>query len=250
MVAARHIPAGVLAVGTPAVGVLVGQARFARSRTDVPYLDGFDASGAEGPVDGQPLHVVALGDSTLTGPGLGGPGQVWLRRALSRATTRHRVRMTSLAVSGARIADVIDAQLDRAIELRPDVVVVAAGGNDVIQRTSPRELETSADHLLRRLGRCIPTIAMTRMADVGVVPRVPQPLGSLLSLRSAQLGRRLDRVLATHPGVIPIDVGEATSKLDRNPDLFTADLFHANADGHDLWGALAAPALAEALGRH
>jgi len=249
-IAQHWLPAGLVALGTPALATatLVGQARFARHRK-LPFLDGLDASGFDGPPDAPPLHVVAIGDSTLTGPGLGAPEQVWLRQALAGVATHHRVKVTSLAVSGSRIVDVLDHQVVEAISLAPDMVVVAAGGNDVVQRTTGAAAELTTDRLLATLCDSVPVVAMTRLGNVGVVPRAPQPLRRLLGVKSALLSKRIDRGMAQHPEVIAIETAEATDRLGEGLHMFTADLFHPSAEGHAVWASAATPALTEALAR-
>ena len=79
----------------------------------LPELPNLDASGTIEPdsASGSPrsadgaLKVVALGDSTLTGPGLVDPEQIWLQVALRRIPHDRPVRLVSLAAGGARVAD-------------------------------------------------------------------------------------------------------------------------------------------------
>ena len=58
----------------------------------------------------------------------------------------------NLAVRGKLIQQIIDEQLDNAMELRPDLVSVCAGGNDVIRPgTDPDEVAERLDYIVSKL---------------------------------------------------------------------------------------------------
>ena len=84
---------------------------------------------------GQPggLVYVALGDSTAQGVGASRPerGYVGLLADRLRQHTREPVQVINLSVTGAKVQDVLDHQLPALLALRPDVVTVAIGANDV-----------------------------------------------------------------------------------------------------------------------
>jgi acyl-CoA thioesterase-1 len=88
-------------------------------------------SSARGPTGG--LLYVALGDSTAQGVGASRParGYVGLLADDLRQRTGRPVRVVNLSSSGAKVEDVLRDQLPRLRVLRPDVVTVAVGGNDI-----------------------------------------------------------------------------------------------------------------------
>lgn len=78
-------------------------------RRPLPEFPDIDVSGvvpASAPSGKPPLRVVVLGDSTLTGPGLAAPEDIWLRQAIRRLRLRRAVCVVSLAVGGSRVSDV------------------------------------------------------------------------------------------------------------------------------------------------
>src|SRR5215203_696259 len=99
---ARSVGVGLLgaaAVGAAGVSSAIAFEVRRTTRLPLPTLEGIDASGTvHGRADLPPLRVVALGDSTLTGPGIGDPSDIWLRRALSRLELEPTIEITSLAV--------------------------------------------------------------------------------------------------------------------------------------------------------
>src|SRR5918993_4890182 len=136
---------GVGLLGTAAVGAATLSSAIAlevrrAQRMPLPTLEGIDASGTvEGLGAGPPLRVVALGDSTLTGPGIADPSNIWLHRALHRLELEPTIEVISLAVGGSRVADVL-TRVDEAIELQPSLVVVADGCHHALRRTPGRRL--------------------------------------------------------------------------------------------------------------
>ncbi len=121
---ALHLLALLVVVATAwsvkAVRVYGGVAR-ARAFWSIPH----------GPPGG--LLYVALGDSSAQGVGASRPdrGYVGLLAGRLEAATKRPVEVINLSVSGARIEDVLVRQLPALRALRPDLVTVAIGGNDI-----------------------------------------------------------------------------------------------------------------------
>ena len=106
----------------------------------------------------RPLRYVVLGDST--GAGRGAPYERGIAVATARGLgARRRVTLTNLAVSGARLDDVRSEQLPGAMRLRPQLVLVAAGANDV---TGLTRLGAVRDTCGRSPTACAPRAATSR----------------------------------------------------------------------------------------
>src|ERR1700744_2412460 len=88
----------------------------------------------------------ALGDSFTEGVGdpcASGAGcRGWADRfAEELASQRPGLRYANLAIRGKLVSEVLDEQVPLAIAMRPDLVSLAAGGNDMLRfRTDPDEL--------------------------------------------------------------------------------------------------------------
>ena len=132
----KTVAAGSVALAGTAA--LLGSQVLWTARRPLPSLDQLDATGlVPGTEQAARLRLVALGDSTLTGPGLAGPEDVWLYQALTGLEPRPPIDVISLAVGGARVAGALDL-VPQALELEPDAVVVAVGSNDAIHGTPMR----------------------------------------------------------------------------------------------------------------
>ncbi|HET9442488.1 MAG TPA: SGNH/GDSL hydrolase family protein [Acidimicrobiales bacterium] len=103
---------------------------------------------------GQPggLVYVALGDSSAQGIGASEPelGYVGLLAARLRAATGQPVQVVNLSRSGARVRDVVDDQLPALAGLRPDLVTVTVGAND-LGRYQRARFRADVDELLAGL---------------------------------------------------------------------------------------------------
>lgn len=237
-----------LAAGAAFAGGLVAQAMWTAHRP-LPSLTGWDASAAiPGAASiGPPVLVVALGDSTLTGPGLADPGQVWLRLALRRLAHERPIVLSSLAVGGSRIADVA-RRVDAAVARRPDVVVVAVGSNDALHGTTAGAVRRHLDDVLRRLLGDVAVVAVANVGDLGNIPRVPAPLRSILHVRSRSVRGVIDDVVAAHDRAVLLDVTASDDALS-DRDVFAPDLFHPGPRGHEAWADAALPGLRAAFER-
>lgn len=214
----------------------------------LPGLVGLDASGpVPGTGDGPPVRVVALGDSSLTGPGLTDPDAIWLRQALVALELDRPVDLTSLAVGGSRTAD-LTRRVPDAVALRPDVVVVAVGSNDVVHATPARQVVTRLDEVLRHLCAAVPVVAVANVGDLGNVARVRPPLETALRLRSRRVRMAIEAVVERHAAALLLDVTPADVAF-RDPTVFAPDLFHPGAEGHARWAEAAQPGLREAFAR-
>ena len=203
--------------------------------------------GGGGGGDRPPLRVVALGDSTLTGPGLSDSRQIWLRKALEEIDHHRPIELVSLAVGGSRVADVA-RRVPEVIDLKPDLVVVAAGANDVLRFVPARLVRSDLDRLIDQLLDVVDVIAVANVGDLGNVARIPPPLTSVFRARSDSMRLVVEDVVAQHERAILLDVTGADPAF-RNRDIFTADLFHPGEAGHAAWAASVRPGLRHAIER-
>lgn len=197
---------------------------------------------------GTTLRYVILGDSTAVS--VGGDYE----RGLAVETARHlasrrKVELINVAVSGARIHDVLVEQLPRVDLTHTDVVLLDVGANDVMHLTTSRSFD-------RDFGRVIDAIraqndkvkiVVTGSADMGSPPRIPRLLRPLANARTRALNtivrRHVDRSSLTFA-----PIAERTGPLFRkDPTLFSADRFHPNDRGYAIWTAVINEALDRAL---
>ena len=188
-----------------------------------------------GGVQGAPLRLAWLGDSTGAGVGASGVEAAVVTR-VARDLGRS-VELRVLARSGARIGDVLTEQLPRLPAIDPDVVVVAVGGNDVTHLTSEVLFERQYDLLLDALEALEPSnVVSVGIGDFGTVPRIPQPLRAIVEWRARALDDLIRESTARHD-VPYVDLyGETGPVFAVSPGRYYAeDAFHPNDLGYRVW---------------
>jgi lysophospholipase L1-like esterase len=241
----RRILLGAGAVPVALVAVLGIEVQLARMGPDLPDPTPFDHDGRIGGDGADPLRMVWLGDSTAAGVGASGPDTAMPRR-VAEALERP-VELTVRAISGARVDDVVDHQVRGLAALRPDVVLISIGANDVVHLTSV----DSFRHGYRDLVAAIPEgalIVVLGVPDMGAVPRFAQPLRTIAGWR----GSRLDGVavdIARDAGALYVDIaGETGPVMRAEPGRrFASDRYHPSDDGYVLWASAVVDVLAPQL---
>jgi lysophospholipase L1-like esterase len=172
---------------------------------------------------------VALGDSFTEG--LDDPREDqegyrgWADRFAELLAARQRgLRYANLAVRGKRLREVADEQVPRAIAMAPDLVSLAAGGNDMLRPgTDPDELARHFDEVVRTLlmGGCQVLIF------TGFDTRFP--VLRLLRGKIAAYNMHLRSIAARH-GCYVVDLWAMHVLADRRA--WSADRLHLTPDAH------------------
>jgi len=197
---------------------------------------------------GPQLIYLVLGDSTAAGQGGNYENGIAVATARELGKSR-RVVMTNLAVSGARTGDVLDRQLRTGEALKPDVVLLSVGANDVTHLTSIASVRKSLRTIVGRLEAANPAMAIvvTGSPDMGTAPRIPRLLRPIAGWRTEQVNEMFEEV-ARESGLTFAPIAKETGPLfRRDRSLFDSDLFHPNDRGYATWIPVLNAALAEAL---
>ncbi|MGE2715595.1 SGNH/GDSL hydrolase family protein [Mycolicibacterium litorale] len=143
----------------------------------------------------------------------------------------------NLAVRGRTIADVLEDQAPRAVAMRPDLITICVGMNDVT-RLGRRFTAALADldtvHAM--LATSGATVVTTMFPDVAQIV----PVGRVLAGRVHRINETIQAAAHRH-GFRLVDLFHAESM--REPDTWSADRVHGSAKGHRLFAAAAAEAL-------
>jgi lysophospholipase L1-like esterase len=171
---------------------------------------------------------VAIGDSFTEGlndPLPDGGFRGWADRVA--AVLAERVpgfRYANLAVRGKLLAEVIAEQLPRAVDMAPDLVSVAAGGNDILRGTDVDILAARFDAGVARLQAAGCRVVIF----TGFDPRV-FPVIRLLRGRIAAYNMHL-RGIADDRGADLVDLWSMRVLAD--PRMWSSDRLHLSSEGH------------------
>ncbi len=137
------------------------------------------------------IRLLMVGDSTGVGVGAGAADRTFA--GLLAHTLR--VPVDNRCANGARVADVA-AQLHPPGDTpRYDLVVVFAGGNDVLRGTRLARLERAARKVLQLAYGVADNVVWVGCADIGIAPALPAPLSWWLGWRCRRAMRTLGRVV-------------------------------------------------------
>ena len=149
-------------------------------------------------------RYVALGDSFTEGVGDPDPTRPnglrgWADRVAEvLATQNSDFGYANLAIRGRKLHRIIDEQIEPAVALRPDLVSIYAGANDILRpRVDIDRLAASYDAAIGRLAATGATLVMFTAYDPGDLrdlPSGPRPDGDL-----QRMGAR-DRRRPRRPG--------------------------------------------------
>lgn len=204
--------------------------------------------GFFGPEGGAPLTFVVLGDSTAAGVGAGDAASSYPVLLAERLAGRgRRVRLVGLGVSGARVRDVLDSQLPRALTAHPDLVLVGVGANDTTHLTRLGSVRRDMAAILDRLGRTGATVVVAGVPDMRVRAFM-EPLRSLCGWRGRRVADAM-REVARARGVAVVDLaGETGPYFQSHPDRhYSSDGFHPGPAGYARWADAIYPVLESAL---
>jgi lysophospholipase L1-like esterase len=244
---------GIGALGAAAYGVLITEVRFTRKAIGRPFGNqGPGGEGMYGSGRGKPLVLAMLGDSTSVGLGADHPWQTpgaVLSNGLSQIAKRP-VRLRMLGKVGAQ-SSALEGQTTRLLAegLRPDVVVIMVGANDVTHRQRSADAVRSLDAAVRRIRESGAEVIVGTCPDLGSIEKIPIPL--------RYLARRYSRELAAAQTIAVVEAGGRSVSLGdllgkefqaRPLEMFSSDQFHPSAFGYSRAAAAMLPSVATALG--
>jgi len=176
-------------------------------------------------------RYVAIGDSFTEGigdpePSVPGGHRGWADRVAEvLSQSSDDFAYANLAVRGKLIQQIIDDQVEPALELRPDLITISAGGNDVIRPgTDPDEIAARFEYAIERLSRDRATIVIFTGVDVGFSP-VFRGIRGKVAIYNENL-----RAIAAKFDCIVADQWALTDIQDQR--FWAPDRLHLNALGH------------------
>lgn len=185
----------------------------------------------------QPFVYVALGDSSVEGIGASTPERSYTGIIHEHLKLiRNKISYHNLGKAYATIGDVNKHQLQKAINLQPQLVTISIGANDIIQRTPLKEFENGLQFLLDNLKRCTTAeIVINTLPDLSHAPAVPARLRAM----SLLLVKRMNQVikkLASKYQVILVDLYEQSRLYTQKyPEVVSTDGFHPSDFGYAIW---------------
>jgi lysophospholipase L1-like esterase len=200
----------------------------------------------------RPLRYVALGDSYTIGTATHAAAERWPDRLVAAPGLPATLDLVAnLAVNGYTSADVIREELPALEALRPDVLSLLIGVNDVVQgvpvETYRANVTSILDDLVRRVGT-------ERVLTVSTPDYTVTPQGASYGDPATQAAgiRRNNGVLreaAAERGIAFVDIHDLSLRAATDRRLVAEDGLHPSGAQYALWVERIAPAVAELLRR-
>jgi lysophospholipase L1-like esterase len=188
---------------------------------------------------------VALGDSFTEGVGDPDPRlpngvRGWADRVAEKlAKAEPGWQYANLAVRSKRLAQVIADQLEPTLRLRPSLITLYAGGNDVMDAgTDMRELLADYERLVKELVSTGATVMLFTGYDIPLFPAV-----WLFRKRNRMYNEGVRRIARRH-GALLLDYWSFAGYDDRR--MWSPDRLHLSKQGHKLLATKVLEALAVA----
>lgn len=177
------------------------------------------------------LRLLIVGDSTGVGTGASAP-QNSLAGLLAQAYPR--LRIDNRARDGATFEGVVQQLL--ADDARYDVVLIQAGGNDVIRLRGDDAVRADIDRAVELAAARAGRVLVMPAGNVGNAPFFFPPLSSLMTARAERLHGFIQAAVQRH-GAVYINLFQAPENdpFVQQPGLHARDGLHPSDAGYKVW---------------
>jgi lysophospholipase L1-like esterase len=248
-IAVRHVGRATLVGAGALATTLAAEVMAARRHRFLPAEPVLEISGLLGPDDGEPLVLVVLGDSSVSGVGADAAEDTLTYGVAKALSDRYLVSLHALGVSGSRLCHVVGEQLPQLAGLDPDVVLVCVGTNDVTHGTRVRDIRRQLRQLADGLGTIAPdaVVVVSGLPPAETALAFRRPLRDLLGARAWAFTRIYRAELARY-GIPVFDIARETKgAFHGKREMFSADMFHPSSAGYAFLATVYGRAVREAL---
>lgn len=184
-------------------------------------------------------RYVALGDSFTEGIGDPVTEKPGYHRGWADRVAEELARLTpagedfayaNLAVRGKLLDQIAADQLEPAVALRPDLVSLFAGGNDILRRADPDDVAVRLDAMVERLTATGATVLLFNATDIKDTPVLGRIRGKV-----AIYNENVRTIAARHDAVVP-DMWSL--KVLSRPEMWAEDRLHYSPTGHHTIAAM------------
>lgn len=190
----------------------------------------------------EPLDYVALGDSYTVGTGVR-PAERWPDQLVARVGPARLRLVANLGVNGYTSRDVIERELPQLGSLRPGLVSLLIGVNDVVDGVPA---ETFRDNAAMILDALLDDLPANRIVVVSTPDYTLTPQGARFGDPDAQRARIVSNntvlaELAGARGIAVVDIFDLSGRVRDDASLVADDGLHPSAEQYRLWVDRIAP---------
>jgi lysophospholipase L1-like esterase len=179
------------------------------------------------------IKILFLGDSTAVSTGAEDSRDSVAGRFGIDYSDAHIV---NLGENGNRVKDIAE-RFNPEEYKNFDLVVIQAGGNDILRFTPLSQLEKDLNALLGKAKQSGDQAVVLHSGNIGLAPFFPRPFGWIWSYRTRQVRNLYMKAAETH-GAIYVDLYTEREGDPFLPDVkkfYAPDFLHASGEGYRIW---------------
>jgi len=195
-----------------------------------------------------PWAYVALGDSLTAGQGA---RRGYVDRLYERVAQEHPgAVLHNLGRSGATTSDVLRVQLPRVAKLRPELVTLAIGTNDLTDGSSVDQVLHNLETIIASLRATGAAVVVTNLPAVGLAPAVPAAYRAQIDDLVRSANATLEAICRRHGASLFDLYAFSKTEIPRHPEYFSWDGYHPSDEGYDRWAQTMWRVVKDALALH
>jgi acyl-CoA thioesterase I len=194
------------------------------------------------------VRYVALGDSFTIGTSVA-PAERWPEQLVVRLPELELV--ANLGVNGFTSGDVIDVELPQLLELRPELVSVLIGVNDVVQHVPESAYRGNVAQILDDVVGLVGAgrVLVVTTPDYTVTPAGADYGDPATQAAAIRRNNAINTELAAARGIAVVDIYDLSLRAATDRSLVAGDGLHPSGAQYTLWVERIAPAVSELLAR-
>lgn len=186
---------------------------------------------------GPPLTYVAAGDSTAVGIGASHIEKTYTYKLAEELAQSNTVSYSNVGVSGARTNDILQSQLSKIVDAKPDIVTISIGANDNTHLISDETILHNYRQIIRELTeRTSANIYITNIANFEGARLLPIVFVKILEQRSRTLNPEILKMETDRVKIVNIHDFGWSNYADKQVT-YSYDFFHPSDIGYENWTA-------------
>lgn len=179
--------------------------------------------------------LVILGDSLMAGTGSSNNIHSLGYLIGQNLSQGKKLTLVNLASPGVGVEDVLKNQLPKALEEKPDYLVIFIGINDIHNKKSTTFFQDSYEKILSLADNQNTKTTIINIPYLGSNSILLPPWNTILTFRTEQFNKIINKI--TEEKNFPvIDIyGHFKNDFINSSDLYSEDQFHPSDKGYALW---------------
>jgi lysophospholipase L1-like esterase len=197
-----------------------------------------------------PVRYVALGDSFTIGTSVA-ISERWPNQLVAALGDRVPIELVAnLGVNGYTSGDVVREQLPELADLRPDLVTILIGVNDVVRSRPIDEYRTNVQQILGAVLDVVPRerIVVVATPDYTRAPRGAEYGDPTQQRKEIAAFNAAIQEMAGERGIAFVDIAPIADQAGNDAALVARDQLHPSGEQYRRWVELIAPVVEDLLG--